>query len=263
VLELLHVAPLDQLSVLSQKIAPLKDRPPTRGRAGERMGSRSAFLYPLPHPGSVFGILALGSGATRVSEMRNADLLGDCRGPDAQRQFERKTERQNWRHRFRITERSGHQSFFELRREELAGSGTTAIRRLMKAGVHVVRRKAVPEALAGFLYFKPKREIIRMSRVGWAQVGDQFTRALALIAALPPSPALRGEEIKLQVALLHPLIHVRGHAAPETKLAAQRAHLLIQQAEALGEPPEDDITERRSQRSITTPPLTIVSFSRG
>jgi hypothetical protein len=141
--------------------------------------------------------------------------------------LERKTERQNWRHRFRITERSGHQSFFELRREELAGSGTTAIRRLMKAGVHVVRRKAVPEALAGFLYFKPKREIIRMSRVGWAQVGDQFTRALALIAALPPSPALRGEEIKLQVALLHPLIHVnRGHATPETKLAAQRAHLL-------------------------------------
>ena len=62
----------------------------------------------------------------------------------------RKSERQSWRHHFTITERNGHQSLFELPREELAGSGRTAIRRLMKAGVHVVRRKAVPQALVGF-----------------------------------------------------------------------------------------------------------------
>ena len=87
---------------------------------------------------------------------------------------QRKTERQNWRHHFRITERNGHQSSFELPREELAGSGAPAIRLLMKAGVHVVGREAVPKALAQFLRFKPKHEIVRMPRVGWAQVGSHW-----------------------------------------------------------------------------------------
>jgi hypothetical protein len=34
------------------------------------------------------------------------------------------------------------------------------------------------------------------------------------------------------VALITPLIHVRGYAAPETKAAIERARLLIEQAEA-------------------------------
>jgi hypothetical protein len=36
-------------------------------------------------------------------------------------------------------------------------------------------------------------------------------------------------------------LHVKGHAAPETKAAAERARLLIDQAEALGEPIEDPL----------------------
>jgi predicted ATPase len=52
---------------------------------------------------------------------------------------------------------------------------------------------------------------------------------------------LRREEIKLQVALITPLIHVKGYSAPETKAAEERARLLIEQAEALGEPPEDPL----------------------
>ena len=52
---------------------------------------------------------------------------------------------------------------------------------------------------------------------------------------------LRREEISLQVALLTPLMHVKGFAAPETKAAAEQARLLIEQAEALGEPPEDPL----------------------
>jgi hypothetical protein len=52
---------------------------------------------------------------------------------------------------------------------------------------------------------------------------------------------LRREEIRLQVALIHPLLHVKGYAAPETKAAAERARLLIEQAEALGEPTEDPL----------------------
>ena len=57
----------------------------------------------------------------------------------------------------------------------------------------------------------------------------------------PPRPRCVAKQIKLQVALITPLIHVKGYAAPETKAAAERARLLIEQAEALGEPPEDPL----------------------
>jgi class 3 adenylate cyclase/predicted ATPase len=70
---------------------------------------------------------------------------------------------------------------------------------------------------------------------------EQFTRALDQIAALPATPALRREQIKLQVGLINALMPTKGYAAPETKVAAQRARLLIEQAEALGEPPEDPL----------------------
>jgi predicted ATPase len=38
-----------------------------------------------------------------------------------------------------------------------------------------------------------------------------------------------------------PLIHIKGYAAPETKVAVERARLSIEQADALGEPPEDPL----------------------
>ena len=43
------------------------------------------------------------------------------------------------------------------------------------------------------------------------------------------------------MALITPLYHVKGSAAPETKMAAERARLLIEEAEALGESPEDPL----------------------
>jgi hypothetical protein len=67
---------------------------------------------------------------------------------------------------------------------------------------------------------------------------EQLSRALGQITDLPATPVLRREQINLQVALINPLIHVKGFAAPETKAAAARARLLIEQAEAIGEPPE-------------------------
>jgi len=79
------------------------------------------------------------------------------------------------------------------------------------------------------------------SRSALVEAVAQLTRALGLIASLPATSALRREEIKLQVALITPLIHVKGYAAPETKAAEERARLLIEQAEALGEPPEDPL----------------------
>ena len=80
-----------------------------------------------------------------------------------------------------------------------------------------------------------------LERSALIEAAEQLTRALGQIAVLPASPALRREEIKLQAALITPLIHVKGFAAPETKAAAERARLLIEQAEALGEPPDDPL----------------------
>jgi predicted ATPase len=73
------------------------------------------------------------------------------------------------------------------------------------------------------------------------EAAEQLARALDQITTLPPTPALRREQIRLQVALITPLIHVKGYAAPETKMAAEQAHLLIEQAESLGEAPEDSL----------------------
>ena len=76
---------------------------------------------------------------------------------------------------------------------------------------------------------------------GTGEAAAQLYRALDQLAALPGTPALRREQIELQVALITPLLHVKGYAAPETKAAVEQARLLIDQAEALGEPPEDPL----------------------
>ena len=89
------------------------------------------------------------------------------------------------------------------------------------------------------LWGKAGRQSVERSAL--VEAVEQFTRALVQIATLPGTPALRREQIKLQVALINPLFHVKGYAAPETKAAVQQARLLIEQAEALGEPPEDPL----------------------
>ena len=80
-----------------------------------------------------------------------------------------------------------------------------------------------------------------LARSALVEATAQLTRALGQIAILPATPMLRREEIKLQVALITPLVHVKGYAAPETKAAVERARVLIEQAEALGEPLEDPL----------------------
>jgi predicted ATPase len=80
-----------------------------------------------------------------------------------------------------------------------------------------------------------------LERSAWVEAVVQLTRALDQIAALPATPALRREQIKLQAMLITPLTHVKGYAAPETKAAAKRARLLIEQAQMVGEPPEDPL----------------------
>ena len=80
-----------------------------------------------------------------------------------------------------------------------------------------------------------------LERSALVEAVEQLTRALDLIAVLPRTPPLRRMQIDLQAALITPLIHVKGYAAPETKAAAERARLLIEHAEAHGEPPEDPL----------------------
>ena len=128
--------------------------------------------------------------------------------------FQRKTERQSWRHHFLITERNGSQSTFELPREKLAGTGASAIRLLMKAGIHVVGRDDVQNALVQFLRFKPRREIIRMPWVGWAQVGSHwiFVRPDEVIMPAGMPKAQSTTYVLDAVATRHGL-HVEGSAA--------------------------------------------------
>ena len=80
-----------------------------------------------------------------------------------------------------------------------------------------------------------------LARSALVEAVEQLTRALDQIATLPSTPARRREQIKLQVALITPFIHVKGYAAPETKSAAERARLLIEQSDVLGEPTEDPL----------------------
>jgi hypothetical protein len=80
-----------------------------------------------------------------------------------------------------------------------------------------------------------------LARSALAEATEQLRRALDQIAALPGSPALRREQINFQIALINSLVHVKGYGAPESKAAVEQANLLIEQAVALGEPPEDPL----------------------
>jgi class 3 adenylate cyclase/predicted ATPase len=80
-----------------------------------------------------------------------------------------------------------------------------------------------------------------LERSALVEAVEQFMRALAQIATLPSTPALRREQIKLQVSLANALMHTKGYAALETKVAVEQARSLVEQAEARGEPPDDPL----------------------
>jgi predicted ATPase len=80
-----------------------------------------------------------------------------------------------------------------------------------------------------------------LERSALVEAIEQISRALALIAALPATTALRREQLGLQVALITPLLHVKGFASPETRAAAEQAMHLVKQAQTLGEAPDDSL----------------------
>jgi predicted ATPase len=71
------------------------------------------------------------------------------------------------------------------------------------------------------------------------EAAEQLSQALAQIATLSSTPDLRREQIILQIALLNTLMHVKGYGAPETKDTVAQVRELIEQAERLGESPDD------------------------
>ena len=78
-----------------------------------------------------------------------------------------------------------------------------------------------------------------VERSAFAEAIAQLSRALDQIATLPATPALRQEEIELQVAIINPLMNLEGYSSPAAKAATERARVLIERAEALGEPLEN------------------------
>jgi hypothetical protein len=58
-----------------------------------------------------------------------------------------------------------------------------------------------------------------LARSALVEAMEQITQATDQIATLPTTPALRREQIRLQVALITPLLHVKGYAAPEPRAA--------------------------------------------
>jgi class 3 adenylate cyclase/predicted ATPase len=80
-----------------------------------------------------------------------------------------------------------------------------------------------------------------LARSALIEAAAQLTRALEQMATLPGTAALRREQIKLQLALAHALMHTKGHAAPETKAAFEQGRLYLEGARAVGEPLEDPL----------------------
>ena len=80
-----------------------------------------------------------------------------------------------------------------------------------------------------------------LERSALVEAVAQLTRALVQISDLPATPALRREQIRFQVGLSNALMHTKGYAAPETRAALDQARALIENANALGEPPEDPL----------------------
>jgi len=156
-----------------------------------------------------------------------------------------------------------------------------AYENLLKSRRQVLHRR-VAEVLLGVPTAAPEPELLayHFTQAGlneaaiewWGEAGrrslersalveavSQFTRALDQIASLPATPARRSEQIKLQSALITPLIHVKGYAAPETKAAAEQTRLLIEQAEAQGETPEDPLLWFSSLYGISV--VNLVAFN--
>jgi class 3 adenylate cyclase/predicted ATPase len=126
-----------------------------------------------------------------------------------------------------------HRRIAEALRDNLAA--TTAEPELM---AHHFTQAGLAEAAIEWWGIAGQRSLESSALV---EAVEQFRRAIAQIATLPATSALRREEIKLQAALINALMHTKGYAASETMEAEEQARSLIEAAERLGEAPEDPL----------------------
>jgi predicted ATPase len=66
-------------------------------------------------------------------------------------------------------------------------------------------------------------------RYAYEEAVAYFRRALGLLQTMPETPERARQELDLQIALGVPLVHAKGHAAPEVEAAYARAHQLCEQ----------------------------------
>ncbi|WP_083754643.1 adenylate/guanylate cyclase domain-containing protein [Bradyrhizobium murdochi] len=103
----------------------------------------------------------------------------------------------------------------------------------------LARHYTKADLIAKSAYLWGKAGLRSQERSALIEAAEQLGQALAQLATLPSAPDLRREQIILQVALVNTLMHVKGYGAPETKTAVAQARAFIEQAEQLGESPDD------------------------
>jgi class 3 adenylate cyclase len=151
----------------------------------------------------------------------------------------------DYRFKHALIQDAAYENLLKSRRQVLHRRVAEALRD------HATTAEAEPELLA---YHFTQAGMTEAAIEWWGKAGqrslersallestEQFKRALAQIATLPTTPALRREQIKVQVALANALMTTKGYAAPETRAVLEQARTLIEQAEALVEPPEDPL----------------------
>jgi class 3 adenylate cyclase/predicted ATPase len=152
----------------------------------------------------------------------------------------------DYRFKHALIQDAAYESLLKSRRQVLHRRVAEALRDQSTSGTsvepellaHHFNQAGLAEAAIEWWGKAGRRSLERSALV---EAAAQFTHALDQIAAISVTPALRRDQIKLQVGLASALMPTKGHAALETKAAFDRALALIQQTEALGEPPEDPL----------------------
>src|SRR5277367_1879368 len=80
-----------------------------------------------------------------------------------------------------------------------------------------------------------------LARSALVEAVAQLRKALDQLANLPETTAIRREKLKLQVSLASGLMLVKGYSSPDVIGAFEKARSMIENAESLGERPEDPL----------------------
>jgi predicted ATPase len=80
-----------------------------------------------------------------------------------------------------------------------------------------------------------------LARSALTEAVAQLTKALDQLWSLPETTSLRRNKLNLQVSLANSLMLVKGYSSPDVIGAYEKARSMIENAESLGEGPEDPL----------------------